>query len=509
MERTQHLVQLVHQTVGYPVAFLLVPFLLLSFAGKPGHRTAGWAYLVLMTFLYGTGTFMTLTRHEWQTWAFARNVTFNFFGYSLLLYGLRAAYLLHRRDASAPRRLDHGLAVLLTASVVALASVAVWKDTPMRVFTLLGIALVVLEWRDIKARFQPRSRLFNRHARFVLGSYFYVLTVVSVVHLNGTLPRNLKWLWPTSVAVVVIYLITSNRRFLVTHRRVITKSALAVTGIIAVCFGAYAVSEFLFGPLDLDMTDLARMAAPVSLSGGVLNKRLGVGRVTIETVLPKTVRVEPESDPGPYMDALRALQRMLVPGTWALAGGLAVPVTMGRFYRRHGDIDIVMPLGGLADVVRAFRAGGYELYTSWAVTHHSRGLLLECRITSDGPAVRLRPRRLYVRRRVSSMDGTLLEKIDLYPYRDRCGHLETCNTHRVLATPAMQRSSLAPFSQPGQVSCLHLNNVASLKRLRTGAKHQLDCTVIRGGLDAARDWFETQALALPRGCDLIPAGRTV
>ncbi|MGA8261913.1 MAG: hypothetical protein WB783_17005 [Arenicellales bacterium] len=501
--------QLVHQTVGYPVAFLLVPFLLLSFAGKPGHRTAGWAYLVLMTFLYGTGTFMTLTRHEWLTWAFARNVTFNFFGYSLLLYGLRAAYLLHRRDASAPRRLDYGLAVVLTASVVALASVAVWKDTPMRVFTLLGIVLIVLEWRDVKARFRPRSRLFNRHARFVLGSYFYVLTVVSVVHLNGQMPRNLKWLWPTSIAIVVIYLITSSRHFLLTHRRVITKSALAVTGIIAVCFGAYAVSEFLFGPLDLDMADLARMAGPASLGGGLVNKRLGVGPVAIETVHPKPFRIEPESDPAPYLEALRALQRMLAPGTWALAGGLAVPITMGCFYRRHGDVDIVMPLGVFSDVVRAFRAGGYELYTSWAVTHHSRGLLLECRIKSDGPTLRLRPRRLYVRRPARGVEGTLLGKIDLYPYRDRGSHLETCNSNRVLAKRTMRCSSLAPFSRAGQVSCLDLENVACLKTLRTGAKHQLDCVVIRDGPDAAREWFKAQALTVPPDRDLVPAGRAV
>ncbi len=261
MESAQHLVQSVHQTVGYPVAFLLVPFLLLTFAGKPGHRTAGWTYLVVMTFLYATGTFMTLTRHDWLTWEFARNVSFNFFGYSFLIYGLRAAYLLHRRQIPAPAALDYGLAALLTFSVIALASVAVWKNTPMRVYTLLGVVLVVLDWRDLKARFQPRSRLFNRHVRFVLGSYFYVLTVVSIVHLNDELPRNVKWLWPTSIGVLVIYVITSNRRFLLSHRRLITKSALAVTGVVAVALGVYAVTEFLSGDLDVRMDRFVRLFA--------------------------------------------------------------------------------------------------------------------------------------------------------------------------------------------------------------------------------------------------------
>jgi len=253
VERAQHLVESVHQAVGYPVAFLLVPVLLATFAGKPGHRAAGWSYLVLMTFLYLTGSFLTLTRHDWGTWEFARNVTFNFFGYSFLLYGVRAAYLFHRREESAPTGLDRGLAVLLTVTVVALASVAIWKNTPMRVYTLLGVALVVLEWRDLKAGFQPRSVLYSRHVRFVLGSFFYVLTVASLVHLNEELPRNVKWLWPSLIGVVVIYLMTSKRRLLVLHRRRITRSALAATGVVAVVFGAYAVSEFLLGPIDMRM----------------------------------------------------------------------------------------------------------------------------------------------------------------------------------------------------------------------------------------------------------------
>ena len=51
MERVQPLVESVHQTVGYPVAFLLVPLILATFAGKPGPRCAGWTYLALLTFV--------------------------------------------------------------------------------------------------------------------------------------------------------------------------------------------------------------------------------------------------------------------------------------------------------------------------------------------------------------------------------------------------------------------------------------------------------------------------
>jgi len=221
--------------------------------------------------------------------------------------------------------------------------------------------------------------------------------------------------------------------------------------------------------------------------------RIRVGPVTLACLPPKEASVCAETDAAPYLNAIEHLGRMLAPDTWALAGGLVIPISVGGFYRRHTDIDIVMPLARLCDVVDAFRAGGYELYTNWSVSHHSRGILLQCRVRSDGGLVKMRPRRLYVKRREPAMDEPLLEKIDLYPYRERDRGLETCNTRRVLSRRTMQRSALAPFGRPGDVQCLHLDNVASLKSLRSGTKHRLDCMVIRDGPDAARDWFRRHA----------------
>lgn len=220
-----------------------------------------------------------------------------------------------------------------------------------------------------------------------------------------------------------------------------------------------------------------------------MSRRIRIGPLTLECLPPRDALVRPDADPGPYVRAVEALGRLLTPDTWALAGGLVVPISVGGFYRRHTDIDIVMPLARLDEVVSAFRRNGYQLYTNWAASHHSRGILLQCRVRSDGAMLRLRPRRLYVKRTGPARGSPLLEKIDLYPYRERDGYLETCNTRRKLARRTMQRSSLRPFDIPGQVTCLHLDNVASLKSFRTGAKHRLDCAVIRDGPDAAREWF--------------------
>lgn len=232
------------------------------------------------------------------------------------------------------------------------------------------------------------------------------------------------------------------------------------------------------------------------------SKRIRIGHITVACLPPKDSLVRADTDAGPYMRAVAELSNMLGPDNWALAGGLVIPISVGSFYRRHTDIDIVMPLARLCDVVDAFRTHGYELYTNWTVSHRSRGIVLQCRVRSDGGMIRCRARRLYVKRTDGGEDRSLLGKIDLYPFYDRGQHLETCNTHRVLPVRAMQHSSLAPFHTSGHVRCLHVANVVSLKLMRSGAKHRLDCAVIRDGPDAARQWFRRLAVGTAG-----PAGR--
>ena len=198
--------ELAHRALGYPIAFVVAPATLLAFATPRAHRGWGRAYLYGMTTLYLTGTYFTLTRHEWLTWQFARNVSFNFLGFSMLLYAYRAIRLFRGPQAPAPARLDWALSALQLATVLGVIAVAVFKDTPMRVFALTGLVLCALDLGDLRAGFRPRARLFRRHVRYVFASYYYLLTVISIVHLDRVLPRNVKWLWPTAVAAVAIWL---------------------------------------------------------------------------------------------------------------------------------------------------------------------------------------------------------------------------------------------------------------------------------------------------------------
>ncbi|WP_447977379.1 hypothetical protein [Candidatus Nitrospira bockiana] len=260
MTETQHVVMTIHRVVGYPVAFLLVPIALATFGGTRGHRFTGRAYLAGMVFLYVTGSYLTLTRHAWWSWDFARNLTFNFFGFSMLFYGWRAIFLYRKAGEPEPGPWDYGLATLLTATVVALASVAIWKDTPMRVFTLLGLLLVALEWRDLRRRFHPKHVLFQRHVRFILASYFYVLTVVSIVHLSEELPGKVKWLWPSVLGAVVIYLATGeSNRAPAPYRRPALRWSILATLLVSIALGSYSVYKATTGQLAIDR--LPRVAA--------------------------------------------------------------------------------------------------------------------------------------------------------------------------------------------------------------------------------------------------------
>lgn len=240
-ERIDASIELVHRIVGYPLAFVVAPFAIATFAGAPGHRWAGKTYAVAMTFLYLTGTALTLTRHPWATWEFARNVTFNLLGYSFLLHGWRAMWL-RRRPRPFPAWMDQ----VLVASLVSLVGALVWlafarANTPVRVFALVGTALVMLEAMEWRAGLTGRV-LHRRHVRYMLASYFYVLTVVSLVHLRDELSSDARWLWPSAIAVAVIWVAGGGRREPPPRtRRWAMRAVLAVS----VAFGAYAGWEVI------------------------------------------------------------------------------------------------------------------------------------------------------------------------------------------------------------------------------------------------------------------------
>lgn len=227
------IIELIHRVVGYPLAFVVAPLAFATFAGAPGHRWAGKAYVVLMTYLYATGTVLTLTRHDWATWEFGRNVVFNLLGYSLLLHGFRSMWLRNHPDRPRPATLDRVLLAFLIALVVAMSALALTaSNAPLHVFSVIGIALIVMEVREWREGLSDRA-LYRRHVRYMLGSYFYVLTVVSLVHLRDELPSDARWLWPSVLAVATIWFVGEQSR----HTRRVMRAVIAGSLLFAVYVG--------------------------------------------------------------------------------------------------------------------------------------------------------------------------------------------------------------------------------------------------------------------------------
>jgi hypothetical protein len=237
-------VLLVHRIVGYPLAFVVAPLALATFAGRPRHRAAGVAYAVLMTFLYVTGSSLTFTQYPWGSWEFGRNVAFNLLGILFLLNGVRAIWLWRNQDAPRPARLDRALFALTAAALALMGALALVKNTPLRTFTILGVTLLVLDRRDWRAGF-TRAVLYARHTRYILASYFYVLTVVSLVHLRDELAVNVRWLWPSAIGVAVIWIADQAARPAAGTRAHVNRWAMRATLAVALAFGAYTAYELV------------------------------------------------------------------------------------------------------------------------------------------------------------------------------------------------------------------------------------------------------------------------
>lgn len=245
---------LIHRLIGYPTAFVIAPAALLAFTRPGVHRVWGKLYFYCMLFLYCTGLYFTFSLHEWSSWVFARNLAFNFFGFFMLILAYRAIRLFRTPGVSPAQASDRVLGSVLILAAAFVTAVAIWKNTPMKIFALLALWICFLEWRELKLPVWEKPLLFRRHQRYILASYFYVLTVVSIVHLKDEFRNNPRWLWPAAVGVPVIWLMTAAKErgkigFLgrvpqgVLTRRVVW----GVFGLSAV-FGAYVVYDLLFGP---------------------------------------------------------------------------------------------------------------------------------------------------------------------------------------------------------------------------------------------------------------------
>lgn len=120
-------------------------------------------------------------------------------------------------------------------------------------------------------------------------------------------------------------------------------------------------------------------------------------------------------DTADYYRVLGALARTLAGQPWMVVAGCAVPLTLGRFYRRHQDLDIAVPVEALPRIAAALQHDGYTLTTRLLRTRAWRRIDLEIRLRVGPDSFWLRrvPRHLKFHAPASVGFAAC---IDLFPY---------------------------------------------------------------------------------------------
>jgi len=188
---------LAHQAVGYATAFAVGPLALAHSAVPSRHRFWAKAFVYAMIPLYLTGLAFTLRLHDATGFVGARNLAFNFTGFFLVLCGWRAIHR-YRTRAPAPAPLDRAMRAVLAAGGAAMVALGARHHFPS--FVLGSIALAIA-WRVLRPAADPRA-LVVQHHRTILAGYFYLLTVLSLVHVKAS--ADVKWLWPALIGTPIV-----------------------------------------------------------------------------------------------------------------------------------------------------------------------------------------------------------------------------------------------------------------------------------------------------------------
>lgn len=213
---------LAHQLLGYALAFAVAPLALQAFATPRRHRLWGRLYVGCMLLLYLSGTVFTLSQHEPGSFALWRNLLFNFLGSSLAFIGWRLAWRRRhgRLAAVAGDRLLRAAVIGLSG---ALAAMGALHHFPSAVLGALGLWLGL---RGLREQAQAAA-LMLAHLRCMLASVFYLLTVLSLVHVRSG-PGDLKWLWPAVIGVTLLCYAAPKGQLQPQRLRFVVRSSLAL-----------------------------------------------------------------------------------------------------------------------------------------------------------------------------------------------------------------------------------------------------------------------------------------
>ena len=186
-------------------------------------------------------------------------------------------------------------------------------------------------------------------------------------------------------------------------------------------------------------------------------------------------------EPSRYMRRLADLAQILDGIDWVLAGGLAIPLTLGGFYRRHYDVDVAFPVEEFPRVEAAMARAGYYLSTYFPMSVFGRmRFAASIPITWESRLVRRRPRKLKFRE-LSAVEREphLITEVDALPYRIENGRFVTCDGRYDFPLERPLVGHRLQTSRGHQIACLNLHYVGAIKETIDHPKHTLDLKVIR------------------------------
>lgn len=243
MEQIADSLLLGHKLLGFATVLVIGPAALLAPLGGRAHRRFGMLYIACMTILYLSGSWFTFTKHDLLGYKFLRNFSFNLFGYSLLLLAWRAVPLA-RAGAAAVTRVDRAGVIALAVLGAAMLPLG-FKRWPMFVFGAVGLGFAWVDWQQMRTGTPSAATRLNRHIRYMIASYYYVVTLLSILLLPGSF--KWKWVWPSLVGGLVIGLLTQPavRERLGWSRDGSTRFALRLSTALAVGLGVVVLYRFL------------------------------------------------------------------------------------------------------------------------------------------------------------------------------------------------------------------------------------------------------------------------
>lgn len=171
-----------------------------------------------------------------------------------------------------------------------------------------------------------------------------------------------------------------------------------------------------------------------------MNLRFGSHQIVLTRYPLRFLRRATPADAADMLDCLDHLARVLDGNfSWWLSGGLAIPTSLGEFYRRHADIDITVEGKDLPKLVERARLEGYMLFARPIVVRLGLMRRIDHYIAVTAAEVLTARWKSICLMRVRE-DGTIIprerlhDSPDVYVYRIKNGTLVFHNGMRAPAT---------------------------------------------------------------------------